>query len=183
MSSSYSSSHASSSSGSGGGGGGGGGAKKQQSLRSLKSSSNSSSRLLGMTASDAQGRLFRGTELSSSTATLPKKFRKQAVDTQVFNKFALAKRGSAGKGKGKGKAADNLLPYDKIVVPKLNRAGKVSLPELAPGELDNMWLVGFQVSRSVHARARVRPTKLSQTAVGCVCACLLEMPALHANVI
>jgi hypothetical protein len=34
--------------------------------------------------------------------------------------------------------------YDKIVVPKLNRTGHATLPELAPGELDSMWLVGFQ---------------------------------------
>ena len=95
---------------------------------------------LGITELDSEGR-FRGTELSSSTAILPKAFVKQKVDNNVFNKFALAKRGKKGSSGGK---SEDFLPYDKIVVPKLNRAGHKSLPELAPGELDNMWLVGFQ---------------------------------------
>jgi len=95
---------------------------------------------LGLAAPDAEGR-FRGTELSSSTAILPKKFKAKIKDNEVFNKFSLAKRGKKGASGGKG--AD-FLPYDKIVVPKLNRSGKKVLPELAPGELDNMWLVGFQ---------------------------------------
>jgi hypothetical protein len=61
---------------------------------------------LGLTAPDEHGR-FVGTELSSSTAILPKAYKKQVVDTQVFNKFSLAKRGKQGAAGGK---SEDFLP-------------------------------------------------------------------------
>ncbi len=61
---------------------------------------------LGLTAPDEHGR-FVGTELSSSTAILPKAYQKPTVDTQVFNKFSLAKRGKQGAAGGK---SEDFLP-------------------------------------------------------------------------